>query len=588
MEAPRDIDLPAAVPLDPDADLTGLDRAKILAAPDDPADRGAWRAALTRWRDGARERHSAVRNPYPDTPWTRGCFSVCVAWLWDELLWNGREFTPGAFLEHGRREFGGYDAVVLWHAYPVIGIGERNQFDLYRDVPGLDELVGELRAAGVRVIFDYNPWDHGTRPEDHRAGLSGVVRKFRPDGLFLDTLKAGEAWIGELGPALESESAVPLERVGDHAMSWAQWFADSAWPGVIKTKWYERRHMLHHTRRWHRDHSEELHSAWMNGCGVLVWENVFGSWAGWNARDRAILRAMLPVQRAHAELFASGEWTPLVDEAGPQVPASRWEGDEVTLWTIVNRSASSYSGSLLGIPVDRDMRYFDAVHGTELPGDLRGTIPARGVGAVLAVRRDVADAVRAHRADVTWSDDTAFPARLPRRARPLRGEPATVDITYRVRECGFDGEAPFVDAWKPLPPRLHAMRTETRRVRQAGGCAEREVTNGEYARFDPGHPWLGEDTGAPVTHVTLEEARAYAEWAGARLPTEYEWRGPAALWNLTESEHSDGRTRFVILKGPGPVAVGSEWYVAADDTVKLLRTHPDLERSPHVGFRIAR
>ncbi|MGP4103630.1 hypothetical protein [Nonomuraea sp. KM90] len=339
---PREIDLPARVPLD-GGDLGGLDRAKILAAPGDPADRDAWRAALARWREEARARLPR-RGAYPG--WTRRCFSVCVAWLWDDLLRDGDRFTPERFLAHGEREFGGYDAVVLWHAYPVIGIDGRNQFDLYRDVPGIDELVRDLRAAGVRVLLDYNPWDTGTRPEDHRTGLGEVVDRLRPDGLFLDTLKAGDAWLSEYGVALESESSVPLDRVADHAMSWAQWFADSDWPGVIKTKWFERRHMLHHTRRWHRDHSEELHSAWMNGCGMLVWENVFGSWVGWNARDRAILRAMLPVQRAYAELFAEGEWTPLVDEAAPSLPASRWSGDGVTLWTIVNRSAEAYRGPL--------------------------------------------------------------------------------------------------------------------------------------------------------------------------------------------------------------------------------------------------
>ena len=33
------------------------------------------------------------------------------------------------------------------------------------------------------------------------------------------------------------------------------------------------------------------------------------------------------------------------------------------------------------------------------------------------------------------------------------------------------------------------------------------------------------------------------------------------MWNLTESEHRDGRTRFCILKGGARhVAEGSDWY----------------------------
>ncbi|CAA9368041.1 MAG: hypothetical protein AVDCRST_MAG34-3178 [uncultured Nocardioidaceae bacterium] len=40
--APRPIDLPTPVPLAPGADLAVLDEAKMLGAPDDPADRPAY------------------------------------------------------------------------------------------------------------------------------------------------------------------------------------------------------------------------------------------------------------------------------------------------------------------------------------------------------------------------------------------------------------------------------------------------------------------------------------------------------------------------------------------------------------------
>src|SRR5206468_3764983 len=160
--SPRPIDLPTTVPLAPTAELTALDGAKILAAPDDPADWPAWRDALRRWRSEAARRIDYDGSAYerPELAWTQRCFAVALVWLWDELLYDhaaGR-FTVDRLCADAER-FGGFDGIVLWHAYPVIGIDERNQFDYYRDVPGLRELVADLHARELRVFVDYNPWD---------------------------------------------------------------------------------------------------------------------------------------------------------------------------------------------------------------------------------------------------------------------------------------------------------------------------------------------------------------------------------------------------------------------------------------------
>ena len=69
--------------------------------------------------------------------------------------------SPRAGCSPTPTRFGGFDAVVLWHAYPIIGLDDRNQVDFYRDVAGLGELVAELQRQGVRVLLDYNPWDVG-------------------------------------------------------------------------------------------------------------------------------------------------------------------------------------------------------------------------------------------------------------------------------------------------------------------------------------------------------------------------------------------------------------------------------------------
>ncbi len=554
-----------------DGPLDALDGAKILAAPDDPAEWPAWRDALARWREQARAGYDG--SAYERLEWTQACFSVALVWLWDERLYDheAQRFTPEALLAEAQREFGGYDAIVLWHAYPVIGIDERNQFDWYRDVPGIRDLVAAFQRGDVRVFLDYNPWDIGTRrePVDDAAAVAEVVRELGADGVFLDTMKEAMPELRSALPdaAFEGESTLPLARIADHHLSWAQWFADSAVPGVIRARWFEQRHMLHHTRRWNRSHVEELRSAWLNGVGVLVWENVFGAWVGWSERDRELLRGMVAVQRRWAHLLTHGDWTPLAAHSDElQVVGSSWRLGDDQLWALANRIDEPFDGEVeLGVrrvPISLPPLGLAAVSpaGVSIFGGGSARFPARET-----VRREPplvrVDAV---------PDGFAAVEPRPTRAR------------FRRRETGVYGEAPYVEEWKPLPPRLHDFVE-----------VDRPAPRGAFA--------IGVRE-EPATGLSLAEARAYAAERGARLPTEDEWqlaaeagvleRSDPLVWNWTESEHSDGRTRFAILKGGSDFrAEGSEWYVDGgpqppEFSLQLLLAGP-LQRSPRIGFRLA-
>ncbi|MFJ4998779.1 SUMF1/EgtB/PvdO family nonheme iron enzyme [Microbacterium sp. NPDC088619] len=630
---PRTLDLPTEVPLhidlvDGDA-ATTLDDAKIFAAPSDPADIAQWRAQLTAWRDGARRRHGEpVRYDDPASHWASSCFTVAQVWLWDELFFNfdTQRFTPQRFLDDARLRFGGLDGIVLWHAYPVIGIDDRNQWDFY-DVPGLADAAAVLRAAGVAVFLDYNPWDTGTRRAgDDPAELAATVRRLGADGVFLDTLKKADPdLVAELdaarpGIGLEGESKLATERIADHTLSWAQWFADSEMPGVLRAHWFERRHMQHHIRRWHRDHSAELRSAWLNGVGVMVWEVVFGSWVGWNDRDAATLRRMLPVQRGLHRWLTQGEWTPLAVVDGPIV-GSTFETDDGTLLLLANTSADDAAFRPTGDG-------WTPLHA----GDTveRIVVPAGGVAAAVQSRADSIPSeevagVRSALVDVAAESDASFPHRRALRlAAPAWNGPAksegpaglgsvvvpagehTLTVRFRMRETGMYDGAPYVGEWKPLPPRLHDQRTLERTVslEHAVRVAVAEVSEAEYARFLDaiGEIPRGEDRERPVADVTLARARDYAAWAGGRLPTENEWQLAAAMpgflrrapavWNWTESEHSDGRTRFVMLKGGSDHrSEGSDWYFDGgvrppEFSAKLLLPGLGHDASPSIGFRI--
>lgn len=670
----------------------------LILAPEDPAGWPAFREALREWREEARARlrYDDALYRRRDFAWVPSCFSVCFLVLWDLRFLNPEEgsYRVEEFLEFGERDFGGFDGVVLWHAYPRIGLDDRNQFDFYRDMPGglagLRDAVRRFHARGVRVFIDYNPWDTGTRREakEDIASLVDLVRELDADGIFLDTMDRGaEAFRAELdsarlGVALESEGALPVERVYDHHFSWAQWFRDGRVPGILRNKWFERRHMQHQIRRWNADHSDELHSAWMNGSGMLVWENVFGSWVGWSPRDSSVLRCMLPVQRRFFKAFSGERWTPLVPTLAPEVFASLWEEGELRLWTLVNRSERPVQGPLLEVEARSGSEVYDLLAGTKArareKGDLlvlEGRIPPRGIGAFASGPAEVfgpdfagfleRQAIACARAETSREAPPVLaqwkrpePTRryrkdeIPPGMAAVPGARVRMKTVFRVRECGFYGSSD----WTPGSgyPDLHRERTFERDVTLKPFAIDTmPVTNAQYAQFlresgyKPKRPenflrhWGGADRPPPgledhpVVYVDLDDARAYARWAGKRLPTEEEWQyaaqgadgrrwpwgnepKPAApaesgtrpvgsrpderspfgcldlcglVWQWTESERTDGRTRFAILKGGSNYrALGSDWYFdggpqPADFAAKVILVWPGVDRAATVGFR---
>ena len=201
-----------------------------------------------------------------------------------------------------------------------------------------------------------------------------------------------------------------------------------------------------------------------------------------------------------------------------------------------------------------------------------------------------------------------------------------LEMTMRIRQCGAatmclrpsarPKTGPIVSP--PLP--TSGAHVSLKRF----GIGETAVTNAEFARFleatgyRPAHAhnflrhWGGNELPTrladhPVVNVDLDDARAYATWAGKRLPTEAEWQYQAQgidgrlypwgndfdasrcnggqekgttpvrafptgrspfgrydmcgnVWQWIDSDRSDGQTRFCVLRG-------GSWFAAADHLV---------------------
>ena len=103
-------------------------------------------------------------------------------------------YTITKFLDDLKTRYGGIDSVLMWPTYTNIGIDDRNQFDFFRTMPGglegVKNVTAQLHAAGVRVLWPYNPWDHGTRrePKSDEDTFAELLELTGGDGFNGDTM----------------------------------------------------------------------------------------------------------------------------------------------------------------------------------------------------------------------------------------------------------------------------------------------------------------------------------------------------------------------------------------------------------------
>ena len=180
------------------------------------------------------------------------------------------------------------------------------------------------------------------------------------------------------GVTLEPEGGYGDDGVATLNATWGQGFPVAGYPdhvrGVPIAKWTEPRVMIHYDgNRWRHDRTTMFQHAFLNGTGVVIWEDIFGTWNRYTERDEAMLRRMLPIERYCADLLTSEDWEPFYPTLLQDVDASYWPGHGRSLWTIVNWSNEAKSGNVLRVPHKAGTRYFDLWNGVELNPLVQGS-----------------------------------------------------------------------------------------------------------------------------------------------------------------------------------------------------------------------
>ena len=658
----------------------------------------AWLADIQHWRHEQliRMGYDGAEYARPELKWTQSSFIQPQMMIHDRYFYDpvAGKYTVDRYLDDLEKRYGGIDSVLIWHTYPNIGIDNRNQYDLLRDMPGgvagLKQMVADFHRRGVRVLFPVMLWDQGTSDigVPNWKATAQAMAEIGADGINGDTLggvpRAFRIASDQIGHplALEPEDGPSDEALAWNNLTWGYWKYPFV-PMISKYKWLETRHLVNVCDRWNRDKTDNLQYAFFNGVGYESWENIWGIWNQITPRDAEALRRMAKIERAFRDLLLSPGWEPHTPTLRYGSFASKFPGREESLWTLVNRNEFDLAGPQIQVPYRKGMRYYDVWHGVELNPDLQGDtatlsfeMEAHGFGALLATEAgDWGDRSRQFLAEMwqlaqaplssfshAWKFLPQHLAQVPS-TKPAKASPQGMvhipeaDFEFEVAgieieggdDIGVDTQYP----WEDSPRRHHRHKLHIRPFY----IDRYPVTNAEFKKFldatryhpQDDHNFLkGWENGThpqgwdnkPVTWVSLEDARAYAAWAGKRLPHEWEWQyaaqgtearlypwgndwNPEAVptperrrdrreptdvdaypkgsspfgvmdlvgnvWQWTD-EYADEHTRAAILRGGSYYQPqGSLWYFPQayklTEHGKYLLMAPSIDRSATIGFR---
>ena len=659
-----------------------------------------WVRELRDWRREHLTRigYDAANYRRSELQWAQRNFVHAQMMVEDRYFFDAStgKYTVDRYLDDLQQRFGGIDSVLIWFVYPNIGIDDRNKIDLAHDLPGgiegLRGAVDDFHRRGVRVFLPTMPWDNGTRElgvPDWQA-MAELVAATGADGINGDTYNGVPRAFFDACDALghpvvlQPESTISAEeQLIWNVQSWGKKAPNEPVPPVAKFKWLEPRHMINYENRWGRNRNHDLQYIFFNGIGYNAWENIWGIWNQFTPRDAETLRRIATIERQFAPAMTSMDWRPYERTLQAGIFASRFPAAGYTLWTVVNRNEHDVDGEQIRLPHNEGARYFDAWNGVALEPRIEGAqtviafpMEGAGFGAVLAIAPGAAvddlDAFlgRMRQLASTRLDSLSNQWRsLPQSivdivaTRPAATVPegmvaipaATFDFVVGGVEIegqsweGNDVQYP----WETSARRNHRHRMDI----QAFLIDRTPVTNAQFKSFLDDSGWKPSDShnflrhwrdgvplpgeeNKPVVWVALEDARAYAAWAGKRLPHEWEWqyaaqgtdgrrypwgndadpsRMPATnrgrtlrasddvdahpdgaspfgvldlvgnVWQWTD-EYVDEHTRAAVLRGGSSyLPQTSHWYFPQthrlDQHGKYLLMSPCKDRSACVGFR---
>lgn len=321
-----------------------------------------------------------------DLQWIRQSYVIHLMMAWDKrFLAANAAKSEKLSLTGFEKLYGGDDVVGIWPTWPTLGLDQRNQFDLFKDLPGglprLKKLGAELRPQGTKLFLCYNPWDESTRdandPKAHLKGLSDLIAATDADGVVLDTRGSSSKELQEAadqvkkGVVMYSEGmAIPKDMPGIVAgrVHNALYYP----PMLNLNKFIKPEFAIFRVAEQFKERIQrEFATSFFNGYGTEL--NVFQAGTpDWVDEDYRFLGQTTRILRENSSVFLNKNITPLIPTTRDGIFVNKWQDSTKTLYTIFSLIPEGFSGPLFEVQPRAGYHFVDLWNHRELKPILQG------------------------------------------------------------------------------------------------------------------------------------------------------------------------------------------------------------------------